>query len=83
MASMIARRAALSSRSFTTSARRLATDPALKGETKRNPELYVRHIPNPQIIAFRWAQLSVWRSPGELRKLCGHDQDVLTEMLAK
>lgn len=39
MASMIARRA------FSTSARRLAqADPSLKAETKRNPELYVRHI---------------------------------------
>lgn len=52
MASMIARRAALSSRAlsqrtFTTSARRFAeSNPALKDETKRNPELFVRHIPN-------------------------------------
>lgn len=52
MASMIARRAALSSRAlsnraFTTSARRFAeSNPALKAETKRNPELIVRHIPN-------------------------------------
>ena len=37
MASMIARRA------FSTSLRRLSTDPALKQETKRNPELMVRH----------------------------------------
>lgn len=56
MASMIARRAALSSkafssRTFTTSARRMATDPALKDETKRNPELYVRHIPIPSSTA--------------------------------
>ncbi|KAK9777343.1 hypothetical protein AB5N19_02378 [Seiridium cardinale] len=47
MASMIARRAALSSRAFsnrtfTTSVRRSAqTDPALKDETKRNPELFI------------------------------------------
>lgn len=42
MASMIARRA------FSTSARRLAqADPSLKAETKRNPELYVRHNPPP------------------------------------
>jgi hypothetical protein len=56
MASMIARRAALSSkafssRTFTTSARRMATDPTLKDETKRNPELYVRHIPIMHSIA--------------------------------
>lgn len=41
MASMIARRA------FSTSTRRLAqVDANLKAETKRNPELYVRHIPS-------------------------------------
>ena len=41
MASMIARRA------FSTSTRRMAAqvDANLKAETKRNPELYVRHIP--------------------------------------
>ena len=46
MASMIARRA------FSTSARRLAqADPSLKAETKRNPELYVRHNPPPNDTA--------------------------------
>jgi hypothetical protein len=38
MASVIARRA------FTTSARRLSGGEALKTESKRNPELMVRHI---------------------------------------
>ncbi|KAH6651797.1 hypothetical protein BKA67DRAFT_571936 [Truncatella angustata] len=46
MASMIARRAALSSkafssRTFTTTTARRAGDEALKGETKRNPELFI------------------------------------------
>lgn len=70
MASMIARRAALSSkafssRSFTTSARRMATDPALKDETKRNPELYVRHIPIPPSIASDAAEQQVARAHPE------------------
>ena len=43
MASMIARRA------FTTSARRFAADPALKQESKRNPELAVRHTYLPTL----------------------------------
>lgn len=47
MASIIARRAFTTSarRSFTTSARRFSADPALKNESKRNPELAVRHHP--------------------------------------
>ncbi|KAI0805063.1 hypothetical protein GGR55DRAFT_681349 [Xylaria sp. FL0064] len=43
MSSIVARRALLSSRRFTTSARRLVqdSDPALKAEEKRNPEVMI------------------------------------------
>ncbi|CAJ2503894.1 Uu.00g112880.m01.CDS01 [Anthostomella pinea] len=43
MASIIARRAAISGRAFSTTTRRFAqqADPALKEETKRNPELAI------------------------------------------
>jgi hypothetical protein len=49
MASIIARRAVLSIRSFSSTSRRLAEGPdaGLKGESKRNPELIVRHIQHP------------------------------------
>jgi hypothetical protein len=61
---MIARRAALSSRAFSTSARRLATEsnPALKEETKRNPELYVRHIQISLLVPI--AHHALGSSPG-------------------
>ncbi|KAI0153522.1 hypothetical protein BJ166DRAFT_500474 [Pestalotiopsis sp. NC0098] len=66
MASMIARRAALSSkafssRTFTTSARRMATDPALKDETKRNPELYI--LGGVMVLALGGAGLYFGRTP--------------------
>ncbi|KAF3000020.1 hypothetical protein G7054_g8641 [Neopestalotiopsis clavispora] len=66
MASMIARRAALSSkafssRTFTTSARRMATDPTLKDETKRNPELYI--LGGVMVLALGGAGLYFGRTP--------------------
>ncbi|KAI1343320.1 hypothetical protein F5Y15DRAFT_369677 [Xylariaceae sp. FL0016] len=63
MASFIARRAALSSRAFTTSARRLATEanPALKEETKRNPELMI--LGGVMVLALGGAGLYFGSSP--------------------
>ncbi|KAI1851902.1 hypothetical protein JX265_008292 [Neoarthrinium moseri] len=61
MASMIARRAALSSRAFSTSARRLAADPALKDETKRNPELFI--LGGVMVLALGGAGLYFGRTP--------------------
>ncbi|KAI0162171.1 hypothetical protein GGR57DRAFT_453296 [Xylariaceae sp. FL1272] len=61
MASFIARRAALSSRAFSTSARRFADNPALKDETKRNPELYI--LAAIMAATFGGAGLYFGRSP--------------------
>ncbi|RYP33377.1 hypothetical protein DL767_004782 [Monosporascus sp. MG133] len=55
MASIIARRA------FTTSARRLAADPALKNESKRNPELAI--LGGSMVLTFGGAGLYFGRSP--------------------
>ncbi|RYP53232.1 hypothetical protein DL768_001736 [Monosporascus sp. mg162] len=55
MASIIARRA------FTTSARRLAADPALKNESKRNPELAI--LGGIMVLTFAGAGLYFGRSP--------------------
>ncbi|EMR61732.1 hypothetical protein MGN70_012602 [Eutypa lata] len=55
MASMIARRA------FTTSARRFAADPALKQESKRNPELAI--LGGIMVLTFAGAGLYFGRSP--------------------
>ncbi|KAI1325681.1 hypothetical protein F5Y16DRAFT_377228 [Xylariaceae sp. FL0255] len=63
MASIIARRAALSSRAFSTSARRFAdtAPPALKEETKRNPELMV--LGGVMVCALFGAGLYFGRTP--------------------
>ncbi|KAI1501663.1 hypothetical protein F5X99DRAFT_408889 [Biscogniauxia marginata] len=62
MASIIARRAAFSGRAFSTTARRLAAaDPALKEETKRNPELMI--LGGVMVLALGGAGLYFGRSP--------------------
>ncbi|KAI8632676.1 hypothetical protein F5Y19DRAFT_471846 [Xylariaceae sp. FL1651] len=62
MASIIARRAALSSRTFSTTPRRLVkADPGLKDETKRNPELMI--LGGVMVLALGGAGLYFGRSP--------------------
>ncbi|KAI0008650.1 hypothetical protein F4779DRAFT_618416 [Xylariaceae sp. FL0662B] len=61
MASIITRRAALSSRAFSTTARRFAADPALKEESKRNPELYI--LGGVMLLALGGAGYYFGRSP--------------------
>ncbi|KAI1652588.1 hypothetical protein F4813DRAFT_305757 [Daldinia decipiens] len=60
MASIIARRA-LSQRAFSTTARRFAANPALKEETKRNPELMI--LGGVMVLALGGAGLYFGRSP--------------------
>ncbi|KAI1437825.1 hypothetical protein GGR50DRAFT_607129 [Xylaria sp. CBS 124048] len=63
MASIIARRALLSSRTFSTSARRLAEsgEPVLKTEGKRNPEIMI--LGGVMVLALGGAGLYLGRSP--------------------
>ncbi|KAI1823752.1 hypothetical protein F4861DRAFT_307340 [Xylaria intraflava] len=62
MASIIARRALLSARTFSTTTRRLAqTDPALKAEGKRNPEVMI--LGGVMVLALGGAGLYFGRSP--------------------
>ncbi|KAI1427209.1 hypothetical protein F5Y12DRAFT_712262 [Xylaria sp. FL1777] len=62
MSSIIARRALQSSRTFSTSARRLAqNDPALKAEEKRNPEIKI--LGGVMVLALGGAGLYFGRSP--------------------
>ncbi|KAI5917531.1 hypothetical protein F4810DRAFT_716375 [Camillea tinctor] len=63
MASIIARRAAFFSRAFSTTTRRLVAkaDPALKEETKRNPELMI--LGGVMVLALGGAGLYFGRSP--------------------
>ncbi|KAI0894467.1 hypothetical protein F4806DRAFT_498248 [Annulohypoxylon nitens] len=60
MASIIARRA-LTQRTFSTTVRRLSSDPTLKEETKRNPELMI--LGGVMVLALGGAGLYFGRSP--------------------
>ncbi|KAI0906154.1 hypothetical protein F4824DRAFT_450828 [Ustulina deusta] len=62
MSSIIARRALLSSRTFSTSPRRLVqSDPALKAEGKRNPEVLI--LGGVMLLALGGAGLYFGRTP--------------------